>query len=81
MKKIIFVVFIIVNFSFAADINDAIKVFNNKEYKKSFEMFSKIKSPEAIKYYKKSCDLNYAKSCDYLKSLNKNQNDYKKIYN
>ncbi len=69
MRKTLFFLFIIFNISFSANINDAIKAFNNKEYKKSFKIFQKLKTPKAYYYLGKQYYYGYGVKKDIKKSL------------
>ena len=66
MKKLTFL--IIFSFLFA-NINEAIEEFKQKNYKKSFEMFSKIKSPKAYYYLAKHYYYGYGVKKDINKAL------------
>jgi len=66
MKKLTFL--LIFSFLFA-NINEAIEAFKHKNYKKSFEMFSKIKSPKAYYYLAKHYYYGYGVKKDINKAL------------
>jgi len=66
MKKLTFL--LIFSFLFA-NINEAIEAFKHKNYKKSFEMFSKIKSPKAYYYLAKHYYYGYGVKKNINKAL------------
>jgi len=66
MKRLTFL--LIFSFLFA-NINEAIEAFKHKDYKKSFEMFSKIKSPKAYYYLAKQYYYGYGVKKDINKAL------------